>query len=29
MPDGMAAALRENKLFPEIDDLAAPEPDED
>jgi hypothetical protein len=28
-PGAIAAALQEQKLFPEVDDLAAPEPDED
>lgn len=27
-PEGISSALRERKLFPEVDDLAAPEPDD-
>lgn len=28
-PDGVALALRERGLFPEIDNLAPPDPEED
>jgi hypothetical protein len=28
-PEGISSALRERKLFPEVDDLAAPGPDGD
>jgi hypothetical protein len=28
-PEGAASALRERELFPDVDDLSAPEADED